>query len=65
MTTSPEFATGPRNRRMDFIFLARRGGPAPELSGPFSPFSTAFFLCIWLDLEANCCGENVNKTKSS
>ena len=25
MTTSPEFATRPRNHRMDFIFLARLG----------------------------------------
>jgi hypothetical protein len=65
MTTSPEFATWPRNHRMDHIFLARRGRLAPELSDLFPPFSTAFFPCIWLELEGKRCGDFVNKTELS
>jgi hypothetical protein len=63
MTTSPEFATKPRNHRMDHIFVARRAWAAPELSGLFSLFSTAFFLCVSLELEAKRCGDFVNKTE--
>jgi hypothetical protein len=62
MTTSPEFATGPRNHRMDLIFLARHGGAAPELSFPDLLFSTAFFLSVSLHLAGKHCGDHVNKT---
>jgi hypothetical protein len=61
MTTSPEFANWPRNHRMDFIFLARRGARAPELSRPFAAISTAFFLCVSFELPGERCGEYVNK----
>jgi hypothetical protein len=63
MTTSPEFAIWPRNHRMDHIFLTRRGRAAPELSDPFSLFSTAFFLCVSLELAGKRCEDFVNKTE--
>ena len=61
MTTSPEFANWPRNHRMDFIFLARRAGTAPELSARFPAISTAFFLCVSFELPGKRCGDFVNK----